>query len=901
MATSSRSFKWSRSLLAGLFIVALLSVASAQSVAPRLVQVDAITQTVIGRAPVVTVAVENTTRPGEAPIVGDALRATASTTDPDGDTITATSYRWLRAGTEIASTNTYTVVEADRGLTLSVEAIATTDSAITDPASGTGSTSTAIANNTAPRATPTITGTVAVGTQLTGHPGYSDAEGDPEGTHLYQWYRSDNASGTPRTPIANATSATYTPFTIDQTKYLVLGVIPVSTVAPTTGEEAFVVSAVVPGTAPNIINVTVSGDWRVGGVIEGTFNLVDAEGDQIDEANMQYQWMVSSSPTGGGPVLVPGANGRTFTLRAEDIGSNRRVWFSVEKAATLTGVPKERLRPTNPAGQWQASRQGVIEGHAPTMTEPLINGTVAVGQTLTAVPQGYDDLDGDAQGTHLYAWFHVDNAAGANPVAISGATTSTHVVAATDQAKFLMVRITPVSATGTPNTGNAVSKVTAIAVPGTAPTVTNVRITGTFEAGQFVTGEYDVNDAEGDLEDRSAGEYMWFINDTFGFPVHIPGETSRTYRLRAGDEGNRTLWFRVTKIKTLTGTPNEATRPGSPNTAWQVEQRVTINGRAPTMTAPLINGTVGVGRTLTAVPQGYEDLDLDAEGTHLYQWFQVDNTAGDNPVQIATATSATFIVRVADKGKFLMVRITPVSATGSPNTGPAVTTVTATAVPTGNVAPTATQLSISGAVDRDQTLEAIWTYADAENDAQGTHSYQWYVADDVLGTVNKTAIPGATSKTYVVAAAYQGKHIGFSVTPRDVNGGVGDIETIFSDKEARYRVTGTFNVNGVGVTQIPLTISNRSGNGPANLRVGVWRSNFFRNGKQTYRVNCTLNAPDGTRFTILCPLYGSAEMTTIDASGVPVNGVWRLDADMSQDGQNVKQAEITHFTLEFTP
>ncbi|MGO4552571.1 hypothetical protein AB4059_15935, partial [Lysobacter sp. 2RAF19] len=98
------------------------------------------------------------------------------------------------------------------------------------------------------------------------------------------------------------------------------------------------------------------------------------------------------------------------------VGSNRRVWFTVEKAATLTGVPKERLRPTSPEGQWQAARQGVIEGRAPTMTTPLINGNAVVGETLTAVPQGYDDLDGDAQGTHLYAWFQVDNAAGDNPV-----------------------------------------------------------------------------------------------------------------------------------------------------------------------------------------------------------------------------------------------------------------------------------------------------------------------------------------------------------------------------------------------------------------------------------------------------------------------------------------------------
>ncbi|MGO4552572.1 hypothetical protein AB4059_15940, partial [Lysobacter sp. 2RAF19] len=233
-------------------------------------------------------------------------------------------------------------------------------------ATGTPNTGTAVfkvtsasVSGTAPTATPTITGAVGVGSQLTGNPGYNDAEGDPQGTHTYQWYRSDNASGTPRTAIPGETSTTYTPVAEDQAKHLVFGVIPVSTVAPTTGVEAFVVAAPVPGTAPTITNVTISGEWKAGGVIEGKFDLVDAEGDQIDEANMIYTWHVSSSPTGGGPVAVPNSNSRTFTLRAEDVGSNRRVWFTVEKAATLTGVPKERLRPTSPEGQWQAARQGV--------------------------------------------------------------------------------------------------------------------------------------------------------------------------------------------------------------------------------------------------------------------------------------------------------------------------------------------------------------------------------------------------------------------------------------------------------------------------------------------------------------------------------------------------------------
>ncbi|MUV12649.1 hypothetical protein [Noviluteimonas gilva] len=828
--------------------------------------------------------------------------------DPDGDAAGTHLYAWFQidnvAGdnpVQIPSATSATYVVRIDDLAKFLMVRVTPVSATGTP--NTGAAVTAVTNNSvsgsAPTATPTITGAVAVGTQLTGNPGYNDVENDPQGTHTYQWYRSANSSGTPRTAITNATSTTYTPVAEDQAQYLVFGVIPVSTVAPTTGVEAFAVSAVVPGTAPNIINVAISGVWRVGEVLTGTFDLQDAENDQIDEANMQYQWLVSSSPTGGGPVAVPGETGRTYTIRPEDVGTNRRVWFSVEKAATLTGVPNERLRPTSPAGQWQATRQGLIEGHAPTMTTPLINGTVAVGQTLTAVPQGFDDPDGDAQGTHLYAWFQVDNVAGDNPVAIGSATSDTYVVRNVDQAKFLMVRITPVSATGTPNTGTAVTRVTSIAVPGTAPNIINVAISGDWRVGGVITAAFDLQDPEGDLIDEANMQYQWLVSSspTGGGPVVVPGETGRTFTLRPEDIGtNRRVWFSVEKAATLTGVPNERLRPTSPSGQWQASRQGVIDGRPPTMTTPLINGTVAVGQALTAVPQGFDDPDGDSEGTHLFQWFQVDNVAGDIPVQIPSATSATYVVRVDDVAKFLMVRVTPVSATGTPNTGAAVTAVTST--PAVTSPPAATQLSISGTLDYGQTVEAIWSYSDPDNHSEGTHTYQWYTAHDAAGTT-KVAVPGATAKTHVLTPSDQGMYVGFSVTPRDSTGDTGTTETFFTSKEVRYRVTGNWDFQGSNQPPalIPISISNRSGNAPANLKVGLWRG--YR-GYSDSTANCTLIAPNGTRFAVTFPSAANgAAFTTIDASGSPANGTWTLEVKGTKPG--ITYLNIAQVTLEFTP
>ncbi|WP_368565576.1 hypothetical protein [Pseudoxanthomonas sp. UTMC 1351] len=222
-----------------------------------------------------------------------------------------------------------------------------------------------------------------------------------------------------------------------------------------------------------------------------------------------------------------------------------------------------------------------------------------------------------------------DDAAGAtNRTPISGATAQTYTVVAADRNKHLVFEVTPVVAEGTPDTGTPVSA----AVPGTAPTVKagSMSITGVYEVGQTLTGQYEYEDADGDAEDVVGAQFTWHIgHPVSGAPTLIEGATSRTYVLRAEDQGsNRKLWFTVVKVKSLTGMPNE--RVGS----WQATRQEPLLGTAPTITGTLTTGSVLTGNV------GYADADGDAAGTHLYQWYRADNAAGTtNKVVIAGATA----------------------------------------------------------------------------------------------------------------------------------------------------------------------------------------------------------------------------------------------------------------------
>ncbi len=74
----------------------------------------------------------------------------------------------------------------------------------------------------------------------------------------------------------------------------------------------------------------------------------------------------------------------------------------------------------------------------------------------------------------------------------------------------------------------------------TAPTATNVNIAGAVTVGSTLTGNYNYDDVDSDLEGDST--FKWYRND-----VEIDGATSQTYLLTSDDVG-QTIVFEVTPV-----------------------------------------------------------------------------------------------------------------------------------------------------------------------------------------------------------------------------------------------------------------------------------------------------------------------------------------------------------------
>lgn len=124
---------------------------------------------------------------------------------------------------------------------------------------------------------------------------------------------------------------------------------------------------------------------------------------------------------------------------------------------------------------------------------------------------------------------------------------------------------------------------------------------------------------------------------------------------------------------------------------------------------------------------------------------------------------------------------------------------------TGNSAPIATGVSVTGTPKGDELLTGNYTYSDAESDAEAGSIFKWYMATDAAGT-GETLIDGATEKTFRVQDAQQGKYIRFGVTPKAATGNQNGVEVKSAFVGAVGEATTvTFTYNGTEVTYGILT------------------------------------------------------------------------------------------------
>jgi len=181
------------------------------------------------------------------------------------------------------------------------------------------------------------------------------------------------------------------------------------------------------------------------------------------------------------------------------------------------------------------------------------------------------------------------------------------------------------------------------------------------------------------------------------------------------------------------------------------------------------------------------------EAGFVYSYVVAEPTTADNKITVTNFDTFTAELSGLTSGKIYKIRAYAINSQGT-GYGELRT------FETGNQAPVVTNVQITGELKGDKEVTAAYTYSDAESDAESGTTFQWYVANDAAGA-GVTAITGATSKTFIIQDAQNGKYLRVAVTPKSATGTQTGVTVNSSFMGAVGEATTiTFTYNGQQVT-----------------------------------------------------------------------------------------------------
>ena len=193
-----------------------------------------------------------------------------------------------------------------------------------------------------------------------------------------------------------------------------------------------------------------------------------------------------------------------------------------------------------PPGIERTLRLSLPPNH-PATGDPVISGTVQVGEELTALTDGIMD-DDVLDDVFTYQWVRVDADGTSNEEDITDETDATYTLTADERGKKVKVEVRFVDILGGEETRTSAPTATLAGVPNTAATGAPT-ITGTAQVGQTLTASTTgIADANGLTTPNYT--YQWIRVDGTD-EADIAGENSSTYILGDADLGT-TLKVRVT-------------------------------------------------------------------------------------------------------------------------------------------------------------------------------------------------------------------------------------------------------------------------------------------------------------------------------------------------------------------
>ena len=570
--------------------------------------------------------------------VGETLTVdTSGIDDADGMSGAVFSYQWLADGVDIAgaTSDTYTLVEADFDKAVKVRVIFNDDDANEETLTSEATAAVAAKPNSPATGTPTISGTVRVGEILTAHTSdIADADGMSNAEFGFNWWAAEGylwVTGVNKTYRVQSrdvglTISVSAGFMDDAGNVEILSSAETGAVAPTTPAP------------PQNLNVSLHGtgeldlSWEA--PISDLAGEIGGEGTHGDGGSpitgYKVQWKSGSED-------YDGSAGSTRQAEITDPAS---------RTHTITGLTDGveytvRVIAVNDVGDGPPSDEAT--GTPRETTPPELATATVDGTTLTLT---YDE-DLDENSEPLSDAFSVTvggTGRAVDGVSVSGSSVILTLGSAVASGATVTVSYAVPTDAAAPRiqdeAGNPAASFSDQDVENNTPPPANTpatgapTISGTAQVGETLTAETrDIEDDDG--LDNAVFTYQWLADDT-----DIAGATDPTYTL-VDDDAGLTIMVKVSFFddknypETLTSAATAAVepRPNSPATG-----------------APTISGTAQVGETLTVDTSDIADADGMSGAVFSYQWLA-------NGADVAGATSDTYTPVADDVGKAIKVKV----------------------------------------------------------------------------------------------------------------------------------------------------------------------------------------------------------------------------------------------------
>jgi uncharacterized protein (TIGR02145 family) len=606
---------------------------------------------------------------------------------------------------------------------------------------------------------------------------YVDANNDPEGTSLYQWYTATDASGANQTAIIGATTKNFTPIAEQVAKYIGIGIKPKASTGTTTGSEV-VYYSVTPSVA--------AADFTIEAVTQSSNNFyINRVMDSTDYITLR----INVTAAGAIAFSTPTVDGYSFSKGGVYTTGIQNVILCAKGIKTAYNAAGDIFTISAIGSSTQTSTITIsntsivttLVNNAPTVSTINYRGVFRVGSTANVI-YTYSDAEKDAEAATTIIWEIANDNIGTAKTTYSTNPTPTFI--AGDAGKYVRAKITPRAATGILNGIDYYGSYILIDTD-IKPYATSVNITGNMEQGSVLTGSYTFNGGTNGVitytENTLGSTYQWQTATsnkgvgTNNMAVPDGGTVfGRTIRPTINDV-NKYIRFGVLAKDNLANSSTNYVYTDwvGPITLAAEAAPVATNLRY--SPAPGANITVKASYT-------YLDVNNDPEGASSYQWYTATDASGANQTAITGATTNEILITNEYAGKYIGFGITPKALTGNTTGTEVVYYAPTTSIPA-----------------------ADFTIVSATQNSNVFHINRLMAATDTITVRINVTSPGSISFTTNTVNGYSFNKDGV------YNTGLQNVTLYAKGTQSTYNAAGdNFTINGLGSSLVTtnLTISN---------------------------------------------------------------------------------------------